>query len=260
MWEIIIIGVIIFFIFIFIKNKSRKKQVKTTKNLSFNLKSNTMSSTKQSLTIYQMKSKPIFKEFTLDTGHPETFTDNLVEKIEDLGYIVKRTGSVITKDDVMEDVKDYRETIESTRSHIKKEHGKNANIRRKLGIGLLIASVIFFIIPIIVIMNLGEMNGETVIGFLIIAGIAFIIGIVLFLFRKQTKKEQDKIWIKINGKIYSGTKTREIKQLSKDKTGQTKGATSIYVYSEMKIQLAADSEMDINNVKEDIKNISEYLS
>ncbi len=69
----------------------------------------------------------------------------------------------------------------------------------------------------------------------------------------------DTIWIRADAKIYSGSKAREIRDSGKHKAGTTKLATSVYVHSEIRFFIGADSEIGVERVKRDVNEISKYI-
>ena len=68
------------------------------------------------ITIHELKRKPVFKEVTIESGHPEITVENLSGKIEDMGYKVSSYGSSISNDEVADGVKDFKESLEAERS------------------------------------------------------------------------------------------------------------------------------------------------
>ena len=63
------------------------------------------------ITIHELKRKPVFKEVTIESGHPEITVENLSGKIEDMGYKVSSYGSSISNDEVADGVKDFKESL-----------------------------------------------------------------------------------------------------------------------------------------------------
>ncbi len=196
------------------------------------------------ITIQDLKRKPVFKEITIESGHPEITVENLTGKIEDMGYKVSSYGSSITNDEVAEGVRDFREGLEADR---KEEHyRKYAKEFKKyaligLGVSILLTLLIFVSSKII-----------------FLAVIAWIATIVLFILSKP-KDKFDRIWIRVTGKIYSGTKAREVRDTGDHKAGITKSASSVYIHTEIKFVMGADSEIGIERVREDMNTISKYL-
>jgi len=196
-------------------------------------------------TIQDLKRKPVFKEIPTESGHPEITIENLTGKIADMGYEVSSYGSHITNDEVADGIKDFRENLEAER--LEKHYRKNAKEYKKyswvgLGVSILLTIIVFTGSSSIIILS-------------VISWIATIILIIL----SKPKEKFDRIWIKVNAKIYSGTKAREIRDSSKHKAGTTKSASSVYVHSEIKFSIGADSEIGVERVRGDISNISKYL-
>lgn len=199
------------------------------------------------ITSQELKRKPVFKEITIESGHPEITVENLTGKIEDMGYSVLSYGSSITTDEVAEGVRDFREGLEADRSE--KHYRKNAKeLKRYFLIGLGV-SVLFTILTC-----LANFNSLVI----ILAILLWIISIVLFALSKP-KEKYDRIWIRVTGKIYSGTKAREVRDTGDHKAGITKSASSVYLHTELKFSIGADSEIGVERVREDVGTISKYL-
>ena len=197
-------------------------------------------------TIPDLKRKPVFKEMVSESGHPEITIENLSGKIEDLGYKVSSYGSHITADEVAEGVKDFRENLEAERSE--KHYRKNAKEFKKYAWISLGVSILFTILFFSSISS----------GLGAITLILWIATIILFVLSRADEKF-DRIWIRTEAKVYSGTKAREIRDSGKHKAGTTKSATSVYVHSEIKFSIGADSEIGVDRVKEDVNNLSKYI-
>jgi len=196
------------------------------------------------LSIRDMKRKPIFKDIFVETGHPEHAVNSVTEQLEDMGFDIESGGSSVSQDDVAEGVKTYLENLEATRTE--KEYKKNAEEYKKyfwIGLGVSI------FLTLLVFANL---------TFLVLA---FLGWITTFIFKwlSQPKIKTDNIWIKVKGKIYSGTKARELRETGKNKAGVTKTASTVYVYSEINFSIAGDSEIDVKRIREDITTLSKHI-
>lgn len=197
-------------------------------------------------TIQDLKRKPVFKEMVTESGHPEITVENLTGKIEDMGYKVSSYGSNISNDEVADGVKDFRENLEAERSE--KHYRKNAKqLRMYAWIGLGVSTLLTLLI---------FSNGSS--SLTTLTFIFWIATIVLFILSKP-KEKFDTIWIKITSKIYSGTKAREIRDSGKHRAGTTKSASSVYVHSEIKFSLGADSQIGIERVREDVSTLSKHI-
>ncbi len=193
-----------------------------------------------------LKRNPVFKEIVIESGHPEISVENLTSHIEDAGYDVSSYGSHIEIDDAAEGVKDFRENLEATRSEdFYKENAKQYKTYGIVGLILSILITIYFISNI----NAG------------IGIVGVILWIVTIIFFKLSKPEvrSDTIWIRVTGKIYSGTKARKIRDSGENDSGMTKTASSVYIYSELKFSIGADSEIGVERVREDVGKLSKYL-
>ena len=87
---------------------------------------------------------------------------------------------------------------------------------------------------------------------------ALMASIVLYILSKP-KDIRDNVYMRISGKVYAGTKAREIRDSGKQRTGTTKLASTAYVHSEVKFILAGDSEISVDRLRKDIGDISKYL-
>ena len=199
------------------------------------------------ITIQELKRKPVFKEITIESGHPEITVENLTGKIEDMGYEVSSYGSFITNDEVAEGVRDFREGLEAERDekHFRK-YAKEFKKYSLIGLGV---SILFSILTYI-----SGFNNT----FVVLSILLWITTITLFILSKP-KTKYDRIWIRVTGKIYSGTKAREVRDTGDHKAGITKSASSVYIHTELKFSIGADSEIGVERVREDISTISKYL-
>ncbi len=203
-----------------------------------------MSENSKTLTIHDMKRKPIFTEISVETGHPEVAVDNLTGKLEDLGFEIERGPSSITSDDVAEGVKDYREYVKANRNE--KEFRKNAKEYKKyalIGLGISI---------LLLLLSIAQP------GFILLFVVLLITTIVFYVLSKP-KEITDNIYIKVIGKVYAGTKAREIRDSGKQKAGITKLASTAYVHSEVKFIISGDSTISVDRLRKDIGTISKYL-
>ena len=199
------------------------------------------------LTIQELKRKPIFKEITIESGHPEITVENLTGKIEDMGYKVSSYGSSITNDEVAEGVRDFREGLEAERKeeHYRK-YAKDFKKYSLIGLGI---SILFTILTFVANFN----------NILIFFTILFWTATIILSILSRPKDKFDRIWIRVTGKIYSGTKAREVRDTGDHKAGITKSASSVYIHTEIKFCIGADSEIGVERVREDISTISKYL-
>lgn len=199
------------------------------------------------LTIQDLKRKPVFKEITIESGHPEITVENLTGKIEDMGYKVSSYGSSITSDEVAEGVRDFREELEAERKE--NHYRKYAKDFKKYALIGLSVSILFSVITFI-------SNFNSVLTFFSI--IFWLATIILFILSRP-KDKYDRIWIRVTGKIYSGTKAREVRDTGDHKAGITKSASSVYIHTEIKFSMGADSEIGVERIREDMGTISKYL-
>lgn len=196
------------------------------------------------LTTREMKRNPIFKDIFVETGHPEHAVNAVTEQLEDMGFHITSGGSSISQDDVAEGVKTYLENIEARRTE--EEYRKNAQEYKTYFWIALGISVLFTLI--------GFAEG----GFFFIAIVGWAATFILkWLSNPLVKK--DSIWIKVKGKIYSGTKARELRETGKNKAGVTKTASTVYVHSEITFLISGDSEIDVKRVREDINTLSKHI-
>lgn len=199
------------------------------------------------ITIQELKRKPIFKEITIESGHPEITVENLTGKIEDMGYEVSSYGSFITNDEVAEGVRDFREGLEAERDE--KHYRKySKEFKKYFWIGLAV-SILFTLFTFISNFN----------NILIVLSLLFWISAITLFILAKPKDKYDRIWIRVTGKIYSGTKAREVRDTGEHKAGITKSASSVYIHTELKFSIGADSEIGVERVREDISTISKYL-
>ena len=161
-----------------------------------------------------------------------------------MGFEISSGGSSISQDDVAEGVKTYLENIEATRTE--KEYRKKFKEYKKyfsISLGVSIISTL------LVFANL---------GFIILALIGWVATIV-FNNLSNPKIKKDNIWVKVKGKIYSGTKARESRDTGKNKAGVTRTASTVYVHSEITFSVAGDSEIDVKRIREDINLVSKHI-
>jgi Fe2+ transport system protein B len=196
------------------------------------------------LTLRDMKRKPIFKDIFLETGHPEHAINNIKEQLEDIGFDIEDEDSSVSNDDVAEGVKTYSANIDSERTE--KEYRDNAKTYKTyfwigLGVSIVLTLLVF---------------AET-----FFIGLALIAWISTFILKwlSTPKIKKDYIWLKIKGKIYSGTKARETRDSGKNNAGVTRTASTVYVYSELTISIAGDSDIDIKRVRDDVTTLSKYI-
>lgn len=199
------------------------------------------------ITIQELKRKPVFKDITIESGHPEITVENLTGKIEDMGYHVSSYGSSITNDEVAEGVRDFREGLEAERSE--KHYRKYAKDFKKYSLIGLCISLLFTILTFISGFN----------NILIILSILFWMSTIILFNLSKPQEKYDRIWIKVSGKIYSGTKAREVRDTGDHKAGITKSASSVYIHTELKFTIGSDSEIGIERVRDDVGTISKYL-
>lgn len=193
----------------------------------------------------ELKRKPVYAEIPVESGHPEITIENLSSEIEDLGYNVSSFTPVIKTDGVAEGVKDFKGNIEAKRSE-KHYHQNAKKFKNYAWIGLAV-SILFTILIF---------SGYS--GLMIPALVFWVATIVLFILSRP-KEKFDTIWIKAEAKIYSGTKAREIRDSGKHKAGTTRSAASVYVHSEIRFFIGADSEIGVERVKKDVSTISKYI-
>jgi len=196
------------------------------------------------LSVRDMKRKPVFKDIFVETGHPEHAVNSVTEQLEDMGFDIASGGSSISQDDVAEGVKTYLENVEATRTE--KEYRKNAKEYKKyfwigLGVSIFLTLLVFVSVSLIVLAIIGW--------------------ITTFIFKwlSQPKIKTDSIWVKVKGKIYSGTKARELRETGKNKAGVTKTASTVYVHSEINFSISGDSEIDVKRIREDINSLSKHI-
>jgi len=198
----------------------------------------------ESLSVHEMKRKPVFVEITVETGHPEVSIDNLAGKLEDLGFDVERGPSSISDDGVAEGVKDYREYLEADRTELKfREKAKDYKKYSLIGGGITILIILLSFISLV---------------FLLLFFISLIVTIVFYKL-SMPKKILDNLYVRAIGKVYSGTKAREIRDSGHGKAGTVKTASTAYVHSELKFVIAGDSEISVERLRKDVGEISKYL-
>jgi len=67
------------------------------------------------MTLRNMKRLPVFRDISIETGHPEHAVNNVTEQLEDMGFEITSGGSSISNDAIAEGIKTYREDIEAVR-------------------------------------------------------------------------------------------------------------------------------------------------
>ena len=196
------------------------------------------------LSVREMKRKPVFKEIFVETGHPEHAVNSITEQLEDMGFEILSSGSSVSQDDVAEGVKTYLENIKAKR--IEKEFRKNLDDYKKyfkIAIGVSI--------PLTLLIFASQ--------FFIILALAGWISVAVFHNLLNPKIKKDRIWVKVKGKLYSGTKARELRETGKNKAGVTRTASTVYVHSEITFSVAGDSEIDVKRVRDDIDVLSKHI-
>ena len=201
----------------------------------------------EALTVHDMKRKPIFSEINVETGHPEIAVDNLAGKLEDMGFKIERGPNSISNDDIAEGVKDYREYLEADRTEQKfRKYAKEYKKYAWIVLGL---CVLFIILTFISDFN----------NLMIMFTVLFIITTIVLYILAKPKNIKDNIYIRVAGKVYAGTKSREMRDSSHNKAATTKSASTAYVHSEVKFVFAGDSEISVERLRSDIGTISKYL-
>ncbi len=196
--------------------------------------------------ISSLKQKPVYKEITIESGHPDNAIHNLIEKLEDMGFTIRKSGSRVSQDNVAEGVKDYVENIEANR--LERVYRENANEYRTYFWASLFITLVSTSLFFITRKNY----------FLIFVLIFGTCTYFLFLFSlPQIKK--DTIYVKAEGKVYTGTKAREQRETGKHKAGVTRTAISVYVYSELTFFIAGDSQIDVQRIRDDINQLSKQI-
>lgn len=203
------------------------------------------------LTSQDMKRKPVFKEVFIEAGHPEHTINEVNNKLEDLGFKIESSGSSITSDGVAEGVKNYLENVEATRTE--KQYRKNHK-RYKLifGISLAVSIIITLLVFITAIKTQFNMP-------LFIFAVLIWINTFIFKWLSTPKEKHDWIWIKVEGKTYSGTKARETRDSGKHNAGVTRTASTVYVHSELKFKIAGDSQIDVQRARENISELVKFI-
>ncbi|MBU2503580.1 MAG: hypothetical protein KJ879_00805 [Nanoarchaeota archaeon] len=196
------------------------------------------------ITLRDMKRKPVFKDIFIETGHPEHALNNIKEQLEDIGFVIEDEDSSVSSDDVAEGVKSYSASVDTERTE--KEFRKNAKEYKKyfwIGLGVSIFLTLFIFSQ----------------SFFVALALISWVATFIFKWLSAPKMKKDYIWIKVKGKIYSGTKARETRDSGKNKAGVTRTASTVYVYSEMTISVAGDSEIDVKRIREDITTLSKHI-
>jgi len=183
----------------------------------------------------EMKRKPVFKKIFIESGHPDHAVNDVTEQLEDNGFDIEFRNSSNSSDNTIEGVKKYGENIKATRKE--KNYRKNAGTYKQWFQISIVFSVLFLIISFNNSLSL-------------LPALVFIIATAIFYSLSQPKIKRDIIWIKVDGKIYSGTKSRELKDKGKDRGGTTKVSSSVYVHSELTFSIAGDSEIEVKRVRE----------
>lgn len=196
------------------------------------------------LSRYDMKKKPVFKEIFVETGHPEHAVNGVSEQLEDMGFKILSSGSTVSQDNVADTVKDYFENIQATRTE--KEYRLNAKLYKQL---FWLGSVVSIIGTFIAI------NKSDLFPFVFILYGAT----ALFYYLSQPKIKSDFIWLKVKGKLYEGTKSREVRDTGKDNAGITKSASSTYIHSEVTFMIAGDSQIDVARVRGNVDTLSKHI-
>ena len=199
------------------------------------------------LTKPEMKKKPVFKEISIETGHPEHSVNAVTEQLEDRGFKIENDLSPDVADDRFnENVKGFLQNIEAVRKE--KTRRKNYKTYGKIALIGLGVSIIFTILFLLFVNSV----------IFILSLLIWIITIVFFILWRP-KEKRDTIWIKVNGKVYSGTKSREIRDNGKERAGQTKSSSTAYIHSELFFAMAGDSEIDVKRVRDDIATLSKFI-
>ena len=92
--------------------------------------------------------------------------------------------------------------------------------------------------------------------------VLFLISLIttfIFYILSQPKDISDNIYIRISGKVYTGTKARETRDSGKHNAGTTRHASTAYVHSEVKFIISGDSEISVDRLRNDVGTISKYL-
>lgn len=198
------------------------------------------------LALKDMKKKPVFKEIAIEAGHPEHVVNNVSEKLEDLGFKIEGSGSKIDQDDINENIKNFHSNLKAIRTE--KEFRKKFKNYRLIFLISLGISILFLVLVLV--------TQEEALGYLTAMGV---INTVVFYLLWKPKIKADSIWVKVEGKVYSGMRTKEVRDSHKDKAGQTRSASMTYVHSELIFKIAGESEIDEKRVREDISVISGYI-
>lgn len=203
------------------------------------------------LTSQDMKRKPIFKEVFIEAGHPEHTINEINNKLEDLGFKIETSGSSISSDGVAEGVKNYLENIEASR--IEKQYRKN---HKEYKLVYWISAVISVMITLLVFITTIKTQFS-----IFLFGLAVLLWVNTFIFKwlSTAKEKHDWIWIKVNGKTYSGTKARETRDSGKHNAGVTRTASTVYIHSELQFKIAGDSQIDVQRARENISELVKYI-
>ncbi|MFW5982926.1 MAG: hypothetical protein ACOCQ4_00345 [bacterium] len=191
-----------------------------------------------------MKDCTVFKKISVETGHPDNAVNNITEQLEDMGFHIRQSGGQADEDNVVDGVKNYMDNIEAIRTEYL--YREKTELYNQL-FWICLASAIFSTILIFYVK--------------IIAIFAIILfGVTIFFWKlTQSIPHSDYIYIKVDGKIYAGTKAKEIKDSGKNKSGTKRSSASIYVTSDLKFNLAGESEIDDKRIRQDINRLSKYI-
>jgi hypothetical protein len=196
------------------------------------------------LSRHEMKRKPVFHELMRETGHPEHAINSISEKLEDMGFKIETSNSNISEDGLGEGVKNYFQNIEAIRTE--KQHRKNSKLFKKISWIALSIAILFTLISLANV-------------YLLVLAIPSWAVFALFFYLSRPLEKKDSVWIKAEAKVYSGTKSRESRNNSKDKSGESRAASTAFFHSEIKFMISGDSEIDVKRVREDISLVSKFI-
>jgi len=196
------------------------------------------------ISLRYMKDCPIYKKIFLETGHPDNAVNNVSEKLEDMDFYVTQSGGQSDEDNVVEGVKNYMDNIEAIRTEYL--HRENSEFYNQLASFFLAFTVLTLIL---------------IIQFKIMAifFVIFLAATIIFWRLTKSTPHSEYIYIKVEGKIYPGTKSKEISESGKNKSGTKRSSASTYVTSDLKFHLAGESEIDDKRIRQDISQISKYI-
>ncbi len=178
------------------------------------------------LSPYQLKRKPIYKEYSISSGNPKDFVRKIIDKLENMGFRGKRGGYVIKEDEIEKGIKEYSENIFGIRKQ--KTKRRNHNLYEISFWVSLIISIIFTVV-FFLILFLESFN-----PFLVFVILGLWIITLIFNGLSSTKIKEERIWIRVEGKVYP-----------------RKNVTSKLI-----IRIAGDSELSIEDLRKDISNLS----